>query len=106
MHNKEVILLPNAVSRADVEVDGKMYPISAKNRIVEAFEKAFPDTGNTIRLDAFYESRFGIPLVQRFLWQETILSNLDPAALTDDEKEALSMYDYTASLIVEYGKTE
>jgi hypothetical protein len=106
VHNKEVILMPNAVSRAKVNVDGEMYPISAKNRIIEAFEKAFPDTGNTIRLDAFFDGKFGIPLVQRFLWQETILKNLDPSALTEDEKEALDMYDYTASLIVKYGKTE
>ncbi len=106
VHNRDVILLPNAVSREAVEVDGKMYPISAKNRIVDEFNKTFPDTGNKIHLDALVGDHFGIPLVKRFLWQETILAALDPELLTSDEEEALRMYEMTASLIVKYGMRE
>ena len=103
VRNRDVILLPNAVSRREVDVGGKMYPISAKNRIVDAFEKSFPNTGNTIHLDALFGSLFGVPLVQRFLWQETILATLDRSELTEDEKEALEMYEYVASLVIKYG---
>lgn len=104
VYDRDVILLPNAVSRREIEVDGKMYPISAKNRIANAFDRTFPDTHNTIHLDALFGDRFGVPLVQRFLWQETILAAMDASTLTADEKEALEMYEYTASLIIKYGK--
>lgn len=103
VNNRDVILLPNAVSREDVDIDGEMYPISAKNRLVDAFMKAFPETGNAIHLDALLAHRFGIPIVQRFLWRETILAVLDNHKLTEDEKEALEMYEYIASLILKYG---
>ena len=104
IRNKDVILLPNAVSRNPVEVDGKMYPLAAKNRIVDAFGEEFGNTGNTVHLDAFLGGRFGIPLVKRFLWQEAILYTLDKNGLSEDEKEALEMYEYVASLIVKYAE--
>lgn len=106
IRGRDVILLPNAVSRKTVEVDGKVYPITAKNRISDIFAESFPDTGNIIHLDALYGDRFGIPLVRRFLWREAILSTFPKDSLSDDEKEALDMYEFTASLIVKYGKRE
>lgn len=106
IRGRDVILLPNAVSRNSVEVDGKYYPITAKNRIIDTFKNAFPDTGNTIHLDALSEGRFGIPLVSRFLWKEAILSTFAPDELSEDEMEAMKMYEFTASLIVKYGKRE
>lgn len=104
VRNRDVILLPNAVSRTEVAVDGKMFPISAKLRIADAFTEIFPDTGNTIHLDMLRGDRFGIPLVQRFQWQEAILRTLPEDRLAEDEKEALQMYEEVASLIVEYGR--
>lgn len=106
IRNRDVILLPNAVSRVGVNVDGKMYPITAKNRIMDAFCDHFPETGNTIHFDAMIGSHFGIPLVGRFLWQESILANLDSDALTADEKEAVEMYRQVASMIHKYGQKE
>lgn len=104
IRNMDVILLPNAVSREDTNVDGKMYPITAKNRIIDAFDKNFPETGNTIHFDAMTGSHFGIPLVRRFLWQEAILTNLDQETLTEDEKEAIEMYQQVAGMIRKYGQ--
>ena len=106
IRGRDVILLPNAVSRRTVEVDGKQYPITAKNRIADIFEEAFPDTGNTIHLDALFGDRFGIPLVRRFLWKEAILYTFPKDNLSEDEIEALEMYEFTASLIAKYGKRE
>lgn len=104
IRNKHVILLPNAVSRDLIEVDGKKYPMTAKNRIISTFEERFADTGNIIHLDAFIGKNFGIPLVKRFLWQEAILATFPPEKLSDDEKEALEMYEYVAKLITKYGQ--
>lgn len=104
IRNRDVILMPNAVSRDKIEVDGKMYPITAKNRIVEAFDKGFPETGNTIHYDAMEGSNFGIPFVKRFLWQEAILAALDQANLTEDEKEALTMYQKVAEMVNKYSQ--
>ena len=104
IRNRDVILLPNAVSRTNTNVDGKVYPITAKNRIIDAFDNNFPGTGNTIHFDAMTGSHFGIPLVRRFLWQESILANLDADALAEDEKEAIEMYQQVASMIYKYGQ--
>ena len=104
IRNRDVILLPNAVSRVNTNVDGKMYPITAKNRIIDAFDNNFPETGNTIHFDAMTGSHFGIPLVRRFLWQEAILANLDQETLTEDEKEAAEMYQKVAGMIYKYGQ--
>ena len=104
IRNRNVILLPNAVSRVNTNVDGKVYPVTAKNRIIDAFDKNFPETGNTIHFDALSGSNFGIPLVGRFLWQESILNNLEESMLTEDEKEALEMYKMVASMIHKYGQ--
>lgn len=104
IRNKHVILLPNAVSRDIIEVDGKKYPMTAKNGIRSTFQEKFADTGNIIHLDAFVGSYFGIPLVKRFLWQEAILATFPPEKLSDDEKDALEMYEYVAKLITKYGQ--
>lgn len=104
IRNRDVILLPNAVSRENTNVDGKMYPITAKNRIIDAFDNNFPETGNTIHFDAMTGSHFGIPLVRRFLWQESILATLNSDSLTEDEREAIDMYQQIASMIHKYGQ--
>ncbi len=106
IRNRDVILLPNAVSRVSTNVDGKMYPITAKNRIIDAFRDHFPETGNTIHFDAMIGSHFGVPLVGRFLWQESILANLECDGLTEDEKEAVEMYQQVAYMIHKYGQKE
>jgi hypothetical protein len=106
IRNRDVILLPNAVSRENTTFDEKVYPMTAKNRIIDAFEKNFPETGNIIHLDALKGVHFGIPLVKRFLWKESILAKLNPEKLTEDEREAIEMYSEVASMICKFGKEE
>ena len=104
IRNRNVILLPNAVSKENVVVDDKVYPITAKNRIIDLFEKKFSFTGNTIHFDALTGARFGIPLVKRFLWKETILATLEQDKLAEDECEAIEMYQQVAKMICTYGQ--
>ncbi|MBR3298439.1 MAG: hypothetical protein IKI64_04470 [Clostridia bacterium] len=106
IRNKDVILVPNAVSKATTTVDDKVYPITAKLRIVDALRDSFPETGNTLHFDALEGALFGIPLVSRFLWKESILATLDQDSLAADEKEALEMYQLIACLIRKYGEKE
>ena len=42
--------------------------------------------------------------MRRFVWQESILANLDADALAEDEKEAIEMYQQVASMIYKYGQ--
>ena len=103
IRNRHVLLLPTAVSQAELVVDGNRYPLTAKNQIVNRFENELSETGNIIHLDALLDSDFGIPLVRRFLWKEIILATLAQEELTDDERSALEMYKKVASLIAQYG---
>ena len=104
IRERNIIILPNAVSRENVRVDGFEYPMTARNEINDNFTERLKETGNIIHMDALAASRFGVPLVKRFLWKETILASLNQDALKDDEKEAIEMYKNIAKWIVEKGE--
>lgn len=102
---KTVIVIPNVVPtealtlREDGEARG--YPEYAREQIIESFADNIERDENTYVMDMVTGDVFGVPKIDRFMWQEDILDNLAKDELTDCEKVALKQYKKIATLICE-----
>ena len=101
--SKKIIVVPNVVPNEEITIrdeSGKErhYPEYAKQKILEDFSDNEMRKHNTYYLDLLQNDKFGIPKVDRFLWQEGVLKNATD--LTDLEHIALDRYREITSIII------
>lgn len=96
-HSKKIIVIPNVVPPADLDIGGKHYPDYAKESIVEKFSDNITRKNNTYYLDLLAGDKFGVPQIDRFMWQEGVLKIA--ANRTALEEIALERYREIASII-------
>ncbi len=103
--NKRIIVVPNVVPPEELIVkDGdevKEYPQYAKNAIIKSFNDNQERENNDYVLDLLDGDSFGIPQIDRFMWQEDILDNVPASNRTAKEKIAIRQYERIAKLIGE-----
>ena len=96
---KKIIVIPNVVPTEELTLNDdqnipRHYPDYARDEIHENIKK---HTNNTYLLNLLEDGKFGVPKVDRFMWQEGILRNY--ANLSKLEQEALERYEEVASII-------
>lgn len=98
---KNVIFVPNVIPKYSTTINGVEYPGYAIDKINGNFESSFggEDHRHNYVLDMLDREEFGIPAVDRFMWQEDLLYTIDKEKLLDDEKVALERYKKLASII-------
>lgn len=103
INGKTVIVIPNVVPTEEImlECDGEQlkYPDYAREQIRASFADNVEREDNNYLLDMVEGDIFGIPKIDRFMWQEGILDNLPKESLTDCEKLALKQYRKIAKII-------
>ena len=102
-HSKKIIVIPNVVPTDELVLqdengNANRYPEYAKAKIIEDFSDNQARRNNTYFLDLLQGNKFGVPKIDRFMWQEGVLKNA--AGLTDLELTALERYREIASIIV------
>ncbi len=100
---KTVIFVPNVIPKYSTTINGVQYPGFAVDKINNNFESSFggDDLRHNYILDMLDREEFGIPAVDRFMWQEDQLFAIDKDKLMDDEKVALERYKKLARIIDE-----
>ena len=100
---KKIIVIPNVVPTEALELvtDGTpcKYPEYAQNQIIENFATNISRKNNEYNMELVTGETFGIPKIDRFMWQEDILYNLALDELTPHEKLAKVQYGKIASII-------
>jgi hypothetical protein len=96
--NKKIIVIPNVVPTDELSIDGNQYPYFAKTGIIESFKDNQARCNNTYYLDLLEGEKFGVPKIDRFMWQEGVL-RLE-RNLNSIERVALERYDEIAEIIV------
>ena len=98
---KNIILVPNAIPRNEITINGDKYPETAFSKIRNNFQNRFNNdyTLHTYHFDMLEKEEFGIPVVDRFMWQEDILFNRND--LDENEKVVLGRYKKLAGIINE-----
>ena len=98
---KNIIVIPNVVptDELSLEEDGETrnYPEWAKGEILKAFDKQ--GSPNNYILDMVDGDVFGVPKIDRFMWQEDVLARIDKSKLTKHEHVALEQYKKIARII-------
>ncbi len=100
---RRVIVLPTAVPRTSIIINGDDQYTAVKNRIkqeIDGFDWTVCD-------EFVQDGRFGIPEVERFKWREDVLYVLNEEGRIDSESDALlalEMYEKLAEVIIEEGK--
>ncbi len=97
-HSKKIIVIPNVVPTDELEIDGNYYPDYAKNSIIEKFRDNEARRNNIYYLNLLEGDKFGVPKIDRFMWQEGVLKIAKN--LTALETVALERYREIASIIV------
>ena len=100
--SKKIIVIPNVVPTDEltiVDEEGKInqYPGFAKERIIEDFRDNLVRNKNSYMLDLLSGDKFGVPKIDRFMWQESVLKNA--RNLTQLEHTALKRYEEIAEII-------
>ncbi len=102
---KKIIIIPNVVPTDPLDLmdNGTMrhYPEHAKSEIISSFSDNITEGENEYILDMLEGDSFGIPKIDRFMWQEGVLSN-SINTLNDLERVALRQYKKIASIIKEH----
>ena len=100
--SKKIIVIPNVVPTDPLQIkDGKevrSYPNFAKESIIADFQDNLKRGYNTYYLDLLKDNKFGVPKIDRFMWQEGVLKN--ETNLSPEEHVALDRYREIASIIV------
>ena len=100
-HSKKIIVIPNVVPTESLQIkDGDKthnYPEYAKKRILADFSDNFNRGHNTYYLDLLAGDKFGVPKIDRFMWQEGVLKN--ETNLSPEEHVALDCYREIAAII-------
>lgn len=97
-HSKKIIVIPNVVPTDELDIEGNHYPDYAKNSIIDNFSDNTARGNNTYYLDLLEGNKFGVPKIDRFMWQEGVLKTA--SNLTSLERVALERYRDIASIIV------
>ena len=82
----------------ELNIDGNQYPDYAKERIIESFKDNRLRGNNTYFIDLLEGEKFGVPKIDRFMWQEGVLKL--ERTLNSTERVALERYDEVASIVV------
>lgn len=101
-HGKKIIVVPNVVptdplSLADEAGKVHQYPSFAKECIRQDFLDNATRKNNTYFLDLLEGDKFGVPKIDRFMWQEGVLRRA--SELSDIEHVALDRYREIAAII-------
>lgn len=98
---KNIIVIPNVVPTEPLTLEGPdgthNYPEYAKSEIIRSFEDNVARNTNQYDLSMLKDNLFGIPKIDRFMWQEGILRTA--SKLTDTERVALERYKKIAEII-------
>ena len=100
---RRVIVLPTAVPRTSITINGDDQYTAVKNRIrkdIEGFDWTVCD-------EFVQDGCFGIPEVERFKWREDVLYVLNGEGKLKGESDALlalERYEKLAEVIIEEGK--
>lgn len=99
---KKIIVIPNVVPTEKLSLrdsEGKMqeYPEHAKRSILQDFASNVELKKNKYILNLLDGAKFGVPKVDRFMWQEGVLKNVSD--LSELEHIALDRYEEIASII-------
>lgn len=101
--NKTIIVIPNVVPTEELRLyengNLRVYPDYAKEQIINNFASNIDAKANNYIMDLVNGEIFGVPKVDRFMWQEEILDNLAKSELTECEQKAKKQYQKIASLI-------
>jgi len=100
--DKRIILCPNAVPMENIQIDGVTIDLEElkQKEFIERFSELFNDGANELVLDMLDEERFGVNEVRRFKYSESILYNVNPETMLEDEKKAKDSYEHLASILV------
>lgn len=103
-HSKKIIVIPNVVPTdylvlRDESGAEHRYPSYAKDEIVRDFSSREGRKNNTYILDLLAGDKFGVPKIDRFMWQEGVLNNY-LSELSELERVALERYREIAEIIV------
>ena len=105
LRNKKIIVIPNVVPTDELTIVEnnvkREYPYYAKAQIIEGFSKNISKKSNEYFMDLVEGDIFGIPKIDRFMWQEGILDNLAKSELNEYEKKANLQYEKIATMIAE-----
>lgn len=102
---KNIIVVPNVVPTDVFEIENKdgtvnKYPAFAKNEISATFSRLNANNKNKYYMDVVSGPIFGVPKIDRFMWQESVLK-LKYDENNQFERDALKQYDLIAKLITE-----
>ncbi len=99
--DKQIIVIPNVVPTEGLTLlDGEeshRYPEYAKDAIKKSFEDNVQRNTNHYHMDMMEGELFGVPKIDRFMWQEGVLTTA--GHLTETERVALDRYKTIAKLI-------
>lgn len=99
--NKKILIIPNVVPTEALTLEDRdgthSYPEYAKTKILDSFGDKFERNGNHYDLSMLEGNLFGVPKIDRFMWQEGILRTV--SKLTETERIALERYKKIAEII-------
>ena len=99
---KKIIVIPNVVPTDPLQIrdggDVRHYPDFAKKSILADFKDNVSAGNNSYFLDLLEGDKFGVPKIDRFMWQEGVLKK--ESDLTALEHVAIDRYREIASIIV------
>ena len=86
----------------NIQIDGVTIDLEElkQKEFIERFSELFNDGANELVLDMLDEERFGVNEVRRFKYSESILYNVNPETMLEDEKKAKDSYEHLASILV------
>lgn len=105
---QKIIVIPNVVPTDPLKLHGKdangndevrSYPDYARDDILHMFSDNIERRNNEYNLELVSGEIFGIPKVDRFMWQEGILRNVPRTELNQQERDALKQYEKVADII-------
>ncbi len=104
VHGKKIIIVPNVVpTESLVLVDDigntNRYPTFAKEQILKDFSDNESRGNNVYLMDLLQGDKFGVPKIDRFMWQEGVLKNVPTKS--ELEHVALERYREIARIIAE-----
>ncbi len=105
---QNIIVIPNVVPTDELTIKGKdengkeeirSYPNYAKEDIQKIFADNIERHNNRYNMELVTGDVFGIPKVDRFMWQEGVLRNVPRTELNEHERLALKQYEKVADII-------
>ncbi|MCH5350571.1 MAG: ParA family protein [Clostridiales bacterium] len=102
VEDKKIIVVPNVVPTEPLSLEDRdgvhSYPKYAKEKIIESFNDNLDRGNNRYDMSMLDGDLFGVPKIDRFMWQEGILRTVK-SGLTQLEVVALKRYEHIAEII-------